>query len=139
MTATRLYALADILTMTTGRLLAPRGMDAVYDLANWMTDDNLMTHQLPRAIKVCGPALLEQLPHLRGVEPPATIDATDIPSWIADAEREYGETLPVAPLPSGVWEYRDPIEELTEMVGPEKIIPVIVTGTGTGDGHDRRT
>ncbi|MGA5372315.1 hypothetical protein ACPCSD_14705 [Streptomyces griseoincarnatus] len=118
----RAYPLADILTMTTGRLLSPRHMDAVYDLANWMTGDNLMTHQLPRAADACGPALLAQHPQLQGVEPPADIDVPDLMAWLANAEREHGEHLPVAPLAAGQWDRQDPLEELCDMVGPEKVI-----------------
>jgi hypothetical protein len=118
------YALADILTMTTGRILSPRRIEAVYDLANWMTRDNLMTHQLPRAADICGPALIAQHPQLEGVEPPADIDVPDLMAWIANAEREHGEQLPVAPLPAGSWEHRDPVEELCDMVGPEKVYVV---------------
>ena len=124
MTTPRAFPLADILTMTTGRLLSPRHMDAVYDLANHMTGDNLMTHQLPRAAEACGPALLAQHPQLEGVEPPQGIDAPDLMAWLANAEHEHGEQLPVTPLPAGAWERRNPIEELCDMVGPERVIVV---------------
>ena len=122
MTDSRTYALADVLTLTTGRLLSPRRIEAVYDLANWMTRDNLMTHQLPRAAEACGPALLTQHPQLDGVESPNDIDIPDLMAWLANAERVHGTELPVTPLPVGVWEYRNPIEELCDMVGPERVI-----------------
>ncbi|MCX4809035.1 hypothetical protein OG601_47120 [Streptomyces sp. NBC_01239] len=122
MTDTRLYALADILTMTTGRLLSTRGIEAVYNIANWMTGDSLMTHQLPRAADICGPALLAQHPRLADVVPPEGIDAPDLMAWLADTERQHGQELPVAPLPDGAWEHRNPIEELCDMVGPERVI-----------------
>lgn len=126
MTDTRLYALADALTMTTGRLLSPRGIEAVYDLANYMTGDNLMTHQLPRAADTCGSALLAQHPQLKDVAPPENIDPADLMTWLADTERQHGTELPVAPLPPGTWEHRNPIEELCDMVGPEKVYVVPV-------------
>lgn len=119
---TRSVPLADILTMTTGRLLSPRHMDAVYELANWMTGDNLMTHQLPRAADACRPELLRQHPQLEGVEPPADADVPDLMTWLVGVEREHGEHLPVAPLPPSAWERRDAVEELRDMVGPEKVI-----------------
>lgn len=126
MTDTRPYALADILTITTGRLLSPRGIEAVYDLANWMTADYLLTHQLPRAADTCAPALLDQHPQLRGVEPPEDIDPADLTAWLADTERQHGTELPVTPLPPGTWEHRNPIEELSDMAGPEKVYVVPV-------------
>jgi hypothetical protein len=124
----RLFPLADILTMTTGRLLSRRHMDGVYDLANYMTGDSLFTHQLPRAADVCGPALLNQHPQLRGVEPPQNVDLPGLMEWLLEAEREYGEELPVAPLPAGSWGSRDPIDELCDMVGRDKVIVVSVHG-----------
>ncbi|NUU26024.1 MAG: hypothetical protein HOV68_31675 [Streptomycetaceae bacterium] len=121
MTDTRHYTLADILTMTTGRLLTPRGVEAVYDLANWMTGDNLFTHQLPRAAEACGPALLDQHPQLRDVAPPEDIAVPDLMTWLANVEQEHGEQLPVTPLPPDTWEHQNPIEELCDMAGPEKV------------------
>jgi hypothetical protein len=127
-TPTRLYALADILTMTTGRLLSPRGVEAVYDLANYMTADYLLTHQLPRATDTCGPELLTQHPQLTDVAPPEDIDPADLMAWLADAVRQHGQQLPVTPLPAGAWEQRNPIEELCDMAGPEKVWVVRTDG-----------
>jgi predicted RNase H-like nuclease len=39
-------------------------MDGVYDVLNWMLDDNLFTHQIPRATRQCGPRLIEAFPEL---------------------------------------------------------------------------
>lgn len=118
----RHYPLDDILTVTTGRLLSRRHMDGLYDLLDYMTGDSLMTHQLPRAADACSPALLAQHPQLRDVQPPQDIDASDLLAWVTDAERTYGETLPVAPLEPGAWQHQNPIEELCDMVGPEKVV-----------------
>ena len=127
----RYFSLADVLTMTTGRLLSPRRIEAVYDMANWMTGDYLMSHQLPRAADACGPAILAQHPQLRDVTPPAGIDVPDLMAWLVDAEQRHGETLPVVPLPAGVWERRNPVEELCDKVGPER---VVVAGLPEVDG-----
>jgi hypothetical protein len=58
------FSLGDVLSITTGRLLSERHMDGVYDILNWMTGDNLYTHQLPRDGKACEPWLIEQYPQL---------------------------------------------------------------------------
>lgn len=128
---TKTYALDDILTVTTGRLLSRRHMDGLYDLLGYMTGDDLMTHQLPRAADACAPALLEQHPQLRNVEPPADADQADLLAWIDWAGREYGTELPVEPLTAGRWDRRNPIEELCDMVGPEKVIVVRAPGDDT--------
>lgn len=124
----RPYPLADILTVTTGRLLSHRHMDGLYDLLGYMTGDNLFTHQLPRAADVCGPALLAQHPQLANVTPPDGLDAPDLMAWLTNTERQHGEQLPVAPLADGAWQHRNPIEELCDMVGPEKAFVVPADG-----------
>jgi hypothetical protein len=118
----REFSLSDILSVTTERLLSRRHMDGIYDILGYMTGDSLMTHQLPRANDACKPVLLLQHPQLDGVAPPEGIDAPDLMAWLANAEREYGETLPVRPV--SAWESRNPIEELCDMVGPEKVFVV---------------
>jgi len=63
----REFHLGDILTITTRKLVSPRGMEGVYGILNYMTNDNLFTHQLQRATKECAPFLLEQFPFLKEV------------------------------------------------------------------------
>jgi hypothetical protein len=128
MTDNRLYPLADILSTTTGRLLSRRHMDGIYDLLSFMTGESLMTHQLPRAVDSCGPALLAQHPQLVDVAPPQDIDPPDLMAWLANAEREHGAQLPVTPLSAGAWEHRNPIEELCDMVGSERVYIAPVDG-----------
>lgn len=115
----REFPLADILSVTTGRLLSRRHMDGIYDILGYMTGENLFTHQLPRASDACRPALLQQHPQLKDVNPPAGIDAPDLMAWLANAEAEHGETLPVHSVSE--WDSRNPVEELCDMVGAEKV------------------
>lgn len=115
----RRFPLDDILSVTTGRLLSRRHMDGLYDLLNYMTGHDLFTHQLGRAADACAPALLAQHPQLADVQPPEGLDTADLMAWLVEQERTHGETLPVAPLPPS--EPVNPIEELCDMVGPEKV------------------
>ena len=121
MTETRDFDLADILSITTGRLLSHRHMDGVYDILNFLTGDDLYTHQLPRAADTCRGPLLEQHPQLTDVAPPLDIDVPAIEAWLAQAEATYGRTLPLA-----TWEHRNPLVELAEMVDGKPIIPVVL-------------
>lgn len=123
-TEAREFPLADILSVTTERLLSRRHMDGIYDILGYMTGESLFTHQIPRANDACKPTLLAQHPQLEGVTPPKGIDVPDLMAWLANAEREHGETLPVTPL--SAWEHQNPIEELCDMVGPEKVFVVPV-------------
>jgi hypothetical protein len=63
----RTFSLATVLTVTTGRLVAEDGIAAVYEILNYMTRDNLFTHQLPRASGECKPWLLRWHPKLAEV------------------------------------------------------------------------
>ena len=68
------FHISTILTITTGRFVAidektnELDFDLVYQILNYMTSDNLYTHQLPlpRASDECKPYLLDQFPQLVG-------------------------------------------------------------------------
>ena len=79
MPSTKTFHLGDILSVTTSRLVSPRHIDGVYDILNWMTGDNLFTHQLPRASRECEGPLLAQHPDLasRGFECQTAMDTAD--------------------------------------------------------------
>lgn len=117
--------IGDILSVTTGCLVSPRGIGGVYDLLNYLTGEDLYTHQLPRAMEACRPALLAAFPQLadadmRGITP-ATASAR-----LAAAVAAYGETLPVATLARGTYAPQEPIAELLAMT--DKPIVVIAGG-----------
>ena len=61
---TRNFHLSDILSITTGRLVSTRHMEGVYEILNWMTQDDLFTHQLGRASEECAPILCTLYPEL---------------------------------------------------------------------------
>ena len=67
MSETKQFDLSDVLSITTERLVSSRHMEGVYDILNWMTDDNLFTHQLPRASRECKPWLLRWFPELLAI------------------------------------------------------------------------
>jgi hypothetical protein len=119
MTETRAFPLADILSATTGKLLSRRHMDGIYEILNYMTGQSLFTHQLGDACDKAQPALLEQHPQLADACPPDGLDQPDLMAWLVEAERVHGETLEVAPL--AAWEHRDPIEDLCDKVGADKV------------------
>jgi hypothetical protein len=61
------FHIGDVLSIIPGRLISPDHVGGVYNILNWMTGDNLMTHQLPRASRECEPYLREQHPDLTSV------------------------------------------------------------------------
>jgi len=122
--ATRHFHLGDVLTVTTGRLLSPRHIEGLYDILNYLHSDNLFTHQLPRASDDAKPFLFEQHPHLKSVDD-SGVTSDNWRDWLAEQVANFGETLPVSPIPRAAELHRDPMAELLEMVGDK---PIIVAG-----------
>lgn len=130
-TPTRDFHLGDILSVTTGRLVSPRLIEGVYDILNWMTGENLFTHQLPRVGREAAPVLLAMHPQL------AEITGDDVTGenwreWLADKVARFGETLPVPKMNADQHERIDPMSELVEKVPPERIIALTMGGRVDG-------
>lgn len=129
---TRSFHLGDILTITHDRLVSPRHMDGVYDLLNWMTGDNLFTHQLPRACDECKPHLLAQHPDLAAIQVPdfEAIRRDRVQAWVTEwLARQvalFGEYREVAPLASGDHTFIDPLTELAMNFPQVQVIGVVV-------------
>jgi len=113
--------LGDILSITGNKLLSPRLIEGVYDILNFMTGDSLFKHQLLRAQEVCKPILLKQYPELAKVDD-SEVNGENWGEWLDKQINQYGEYLAVISL--NEWEHRDPLEELIDMVGEEKVIVV---------------
>lgn len=121
----KVFHLGDVLSITTDKLMSPRLMEGVYDILNYMTGEDLFTHQLPRARDICGPQLLKQHPELTGVD----CEGVNPENWQRRLDalvKQYGETVEVEPLPKGAYIPIDPITEAEAMVGPDKVIVVKV-------------
>jgi hypothetical protein len=127
---TRTFHLGDVLSVTTERLVSPRHIEGIYDILNYMTGDNLFTHQLPRANRECAPSLLAQHPQLAEVQVPDSFGEDPeaaVATWLSEQVARYGEELPVEPLVEGDHTRIGPLEELGLMgVSPDRIIPVVV-------------
>ncbi len=117
------YPIAKILNFADGRLLT--SIDDVYEFANFMTGDNLFTHQLPRAFRAIEPVLKQQLPWLAAPQfakdqemltrsldgaPDARAVIND---WLKDMAGSYGPEHAVTPLAE--WMVQDPVSELIQM------------------------
>lgn len=129
----RRFHLGDILSVTTGRLLSLRRMDGLYDILNWMTGDNLFTHQLPRACRECAPRLLEQHPALAEVAEIPAFDgsAAAVAAWLRQWVDRFGEYLPVQPLDPADHTHMDALSEM-RLVAPDAHV-IAVTFPGARD------
>ena len=119
--AGRVFTHGQVLSVTTDKLLCEIG--GVYEILNYMTDDNLFTHQLPRASRECAPHLKKQFPQLAAINAD-TVNRDNWAVWLHDQVLEHGNEFAVEKLPKYAHEFIDPMSELAEKVHPSKIITV---------------
>jgi hypothetical protein len=117
----RQFPLGDVLSITTGRLLSPQGIGGVYEILNFITGDNLYTHQLPRACDECKPHLLKLFPKLASVDTTA-VTGDNWKAWLLDRVMEHGEILTIEAMAPGEHYFIDPVSELAEKVHPSRIL-----------------
>ena len=116
------FDLGTVLSITHGYLLAPNGIEGVYDILNYMTNSSLWTHQLPSAARKCAPVIFAQHPWLRGVK----VESIDRDNWLArlaDLKAAHGETVALEPLPPDDQLATNPFRDIPEGV---PVIPIIV-------------
>ena len=139
------FHISDVLSVTTGRLVSSRHMEGIYEILNFLTGDDLLTHQLPRAIKECEPWLRTQFPKLFPDDPlmigllngldmivaektmPAGDNATAmIARWVEAVRCAYQlpEHLPVYEMGADMHTHIDPVEEAKAMVGDQRIVTI---------------
>lgn len=143
-TEVRLFPLDVVLSITTGRLVASNHIQAVYEILDYMTCDNLYTHQLPRAGTECKPWLLRWHPKLTEVrlwlldqllEEVAKGDSRVVDDiiagkdkmeacqvWVAIERERLGlpVELPIQRIPQDDHERKDPYDELVVMRGTDE-------------------
>lgn len=109
--------LGDLLSIVTGRLLAPDGMDGLYTAIEYLVGDEVVTHQLPRVCDEVTPHLLQQHPFLRDIQVP-TFDGLkgQVVTWLARQCAQYGTWFDVSPVPAEVHKQVNPVTELASMM-----------------------
>ncbi len=137
MSETREFDLGDILTIIDGRLISPRHMAGVYDILNFMTGEDVFTHQIPRLMREAKPILLRAHPQLDSPEinfafgeltlmletPTGKNEPVNlVAGWLSKLKATFGETLPVPKMDAFEHERIDPLSELVEHVHPDRII-----------------
>jgi hypothetical protein len=125
----REFHIGDVYTVATGKLVAPRHIEAVYDLCGYMTGSSPMTHQLPRLSRECEPALREQFPELTDEAMPPISSREEADAWLATLYPKYGEMVAVAPLAAVDHTDIDPIAELKLMRPDLPIIAIAAEGS----------
>lgn len=129
------FGLAQVLTVMHPMMLCR--MEGVYQILNFMTDEDLFTHQLPRASRACEPRLKEQFPHLATDAVRDEIVAfcetltgdndqrrVAIDAWLSEKATVWGSEFDVQPLGYRESNPQNPVAELIEMVGEDKVLTV---------------
>lgn len=127
------FHLGDILSITTGRLVSPRHMDGVYDILEFMTGDELFTHQLPRVARECEPYLKEQFPLLANITG-EEITRDNWREWLKNKVEEFGEYHEVYPIHAEDHTHIDPIQELIDLKGEKNVIVIQLEDTSSDIG-----
>jgi len=110
--AARSFHLGDVISAAFGVLVSPRHMEGVYDTLNFLTGDNLYTHQLPRAGRAVQPFVLQQHPQLAPIaEACAACTTENWCEWLDQQIALYGERLELTPMPAGAWTHIPPLDE----------------------------
>lgn len=110
---TKEFHISDILSVTTDRLVSNRGMDGVYDILKFMTQTDVYTIQIPRAIATCGPVILSKYPQLEKVDMSGMKENPE--KWVKIQEDKYGEYLSIDTIPDDTYKDRDIVEEMSEV------------------------
>ena len=110
----RTFDLGSVLTVTTGRLFTE--MDNVYDILNYLSNDNIFTHQIPRVMKAAQPYVLARYPQLEGVGQDVVINGwEDVKTFLDSQKAVLGDSFALSPMPREMCEHIDPIEEAIEI------------------------
>lgn len=140
----RRFHIGDILAVTTGRLVSPRGMAGFYDILGYMADDALSTTQLVRFADECSPVLQQRLTEAitpYSEVPNSVKDNLSLYRWLhkVTEEMEGDPFLPVGKIGEDNHAVIDPITELKLDYGPEilgKMITVDPKSPNQGNEQD---
>jgi hypothetical protein len=117
------FPTAAVLSAATGVLVCP--ISDVYAVLNWMTGEDVYTHQLPRVSREAQPVILALHPELSEAYAEAKeVTPANWPEWLGRWLLRYGETITVPRLTEDQHERIDPHSELAEKMHPDRIVVV---------------
>ena len=127
------FHLGDVLSVTSDRLVSPRGMEGFVDILEFLTGVPLWTHQLPRAGEICKPWLLKCFPQFvcdNGEDLDERLQCQGdndkiVGIWLMEKVGKYGAQFQVFPLPRGVYKSKHSVDELLEVIPAKKVMVVL--------------
>lgn len=105
------FHISDILCVISGKMVSIRNMEGLYDILNYMTDDNLHMHQLPRVMDECRPYLVTRFPQLESIDVSGAND-DNLLTIIEGIEAEHGSYFEVDRIPEAAHKKINPIAEM---------------------------
>ena len=117
------FDIGTVLSISHSKLLT--SIDNVYKILNYMLDDELFTHRLPRAGRFCQKFVVVEHPRLMLWDDfDDKITTVNWKEHLEKAKAMFGEELEISKVPAGVWTYKDAVEEAEEMMPKENIITI---------------
>lgn len=107
------FDLGTVLSITTSVLLTDIGN--VYEILNYMTGDDIYTHQIPRALDECAPAILKQFPQLQEIDT-ESVGEENWNEFLSDNVKKYGNEFEIKPLDVSEHQFINPLTELNDMI-----------------------
>lgn len=95
-------------------------MGEIYEVLNYMTGDNLFTHQLPRAMKESAPYIYKQHPWMDGFEKLKGLTKENSEAFMRHVNKTYGEYLELDKIPNDKYHGIDAVKELADMMNKNK-------------------
>ena len=121
MTETKTFHVKAVLSVVTGILLCD--IEEVYKIMSWMTGQNLMTHQLPRAFEPCKEFLVSRFPNLKDIHVPENFKPEECLRYCNNLETLLPSEFEIPVMPKG--EFYTPMHPLDEPILKGKNVIVI--------------
>jgi hypothetical protein len=116
------FTTGEIITAGLKKLCCPK--DRLYAVMNFLTGDDLFSHQFPRAFQACEPWVKKQHPWLLELDE-SQCNPETWKEWLAEAERLFGKEHELEPLPLDLWKHCDPIKEAIELMEDKNKVIVV--------------
>lgn len=119
------FTLGQVLTVTSGRMLCEGGMKDLYEILNYLTGDEIYTHQIPSALDQCRPYVLSSYPFIETIDVYGINRANFIES-ISDMKMRYGDEFELDHIP-----HEDQIQRLIYDDIPNEILDNVIVVKAT--------
>jgi hypothetical protein len=126
-----------VLSVTSGRLLTQpkdasegNGIDQIYEVLEWMTDDLIFTYQLWQFAVECKQWIYQWHPEIIKADEwienklIEKCEAEDVKACQTAMLAKFGETITLQKIPQGYHDFKNPIDELFE-VGEKNGIKIV--------------